>query len=55
MANSVRRAKEIVLGCLNRLYRDDSVLFLEKGLCERCLVFRFAHEVVPPTVELVKW
>jgi hypothetical protein len=43
MANSVRRAKEIVLGCLNRLYRDDSVLFLEKGLCERCLVFRFAH------------
>lgn len=35
-----------IINCLNKLYTEDKILFLrnkEQGLCERCLVFRFAH------------
>ncbi len=36
----------VVRSCLSKLYEADSFLFKRndgKGVCERCLVFRFAH------------
>lgn len=43
---SLAQIKEIIKGCLGRLYEDDEFLFRRnngKGVCERSLVFRFAH------------
>jgi hypothetical protein len=42
---SLERIKEKTQSCLEKLYRDDSVLFTRnrgEGLCERCIVFRLA-------------
>lgn len=34
--------RHVINKCLKKLYRRDESLFIGKGLCERCLVFRFA-------------
>jgi len=44
--SSLEEIKTIVKDCLNQVYQQDSDLFErndKKGVCERCLVFRFAH------------
>lgn len=45
MVESLNSIKSKIRSCLVRLYTEDAVLFARnngKGLCERCLVFRFA-------------
>lgn len=42
---NLQEIKDKINICLQRLYRDDVILFERnqgKGLCERCIVFRFA-------------
>lgn len=44
--SSLREIKKIVKGCLNQLYKKDSFILERnngKGVCERAIVFRFAH------------
>ncbi|MEZ5358848.1 MAG: hypothetical protein R3F48_08445 [Candidatus Zixiibacteriota bacterium] len=44
--SELQRVAEIVKRCLSTLYEADSFLFERngiRGVCERCLVFRFAH------------
>jgi hypothetical protein len=42
---NIKEIKNKIKQCLEKLYQNDSLLFVEnnnKGLCERCIVFRFA-------------
>ena len=44
--SSLDEIKAVVRNCLNELYDRDAPLFQrnkKKGICERCIVFRFAH------------
>ena len=44
--SSLEEIKLFLKSCLNKLYESDSELFNTnngKGVCERCMVFRFAH------------
>ncbi len=43
---NIEEIKNKIKQCLEILYQNDSILFKRndgKGLCERCIVFRFAH------------
>lgn len=44
--SSLNEIKELIKECLEQLYKEDGLLFNRnnrRGICERCLVFRFAH------------
>jgi len=46
--SDLEQAKELVIGILDELYSNESKLFKlnkGKGLCERCIVFRFAYHL----------
>jgi len=48
VADSIEKAKSLVMKCLTTLYEQDSYLFERnsgEGVCERCLVFRFAYHL----------
>ena len=45
-SSSLNEIKRLIKDCLNQLYDTDEFLFKrnkQRGTCERCLVFRFAH------------
>ena len=44
--STLEEIKDFVKSCLRQLYDSDAELFIRnkaKGVCERCIVFRFAH------------
>jgi hypothetical protein len=44
-SSALESIKEVIKSCLNQLYETDAFFLRNgnKGVCERCLVFRLAH------------